>query len=335
MEREPLPREKPCGGGLTPKAWPLLPVAIDDLVLNRADAVRVHAGRGVSARFRARHWAIWMVRRPELDLRLAREAARRGADLHEGETFRTLDREGGLCVVSGNASYRARVVIGADGAESRVARLLGLPRPSRWMVALETEVEVEGDPLAGEAIVDLGIPHGYAWVFPKGRLYNVGLGTFHPGRTRELRWRFRRFVEDTGLFANRTLAPVGHRIPTGLPPGPLHRDNVLLVGDAAGVADPYFGEGISYALLTAHLASDAVVEYLTGRSRDLSHYSRRVKAALGADMRLWRLAAAALHRCPGLALRILDASDALQARVERTIAGESGFCRHWRGEDAR
>lgn len=329
MEKERLPREKPCGGGLTPKAWPLLPVPIDDLVLNRATSVRVQRGKGPSVRFRARRWAIWMVRRQELDLRLAREAARRGVDLHEGETLRSMERGNEIRVVSDRDSYQARVLIGADGAESRVARELGLPRPHRWMVALETEVEVEGDPLAGEALVNLGVPHGYGWVFPKGRLYNVGLGTFHPGHAGELRSRFRRFVEETGLFTNRTLAPVGHRIPTGLPPGPLHRDNALLVGDAAGVADPYFGEGISYALLTAHLASTAVVEYLAGRSASLSSYTERVKAALGADMRLWRLVAAVLHRCPGLGLKALAASGALQAQVERTIAGELGFCRKW------
>ncbi len=330
LERHFLPRDKPCGGGLTPKAWPLLPVAVDDLVLNHATSVLVRKGPSLSTHFRSQKSAISMVRRREFDQRLAEAAVARGVMLHQGELFRSLETGATVRVVSDRGSYQARAVIGADGAESRVARLLGLPRPRRWMVALDAEVEMENDLLAGEAVVDLGVPHGYAWVFPKGRVYNVGIGTFHPGYARELRWRLQRFAFESGLPTDR-LAPWGHRIPTGLAPGPLHRRNVLLVGDAAGVADPFFAEGISYALLTGHMAVDAVVDYLAGRSPDLSSYTRQVKAALAMDNRLWGLTSSLVYRFPALSLRILAASRWLQIQVEKSIAGEVGFCQGWCG----
>ena len=329
MERERLPRDKPCGGGLTPKARGLLPVPVEDLVLNRANSVLVKVGSRLSTRFHSREAAIWMVRRRELDFRLAESAARRGAEIHDGEAFRSLELGAEVRVASEMDGYRCRVVVGADGAESRVAALLRVPRSRRMMVALEAEGEVEGDPLAGEAIVDLAVPGGYAWVFPKGDVYNVGLGSFDPRVAGELRPRFRRFLEETGLASARLPAPIGHRIPTGPPPRRLHGENALVVGDAAGVADPFFGEGISHSLFTGELAAKAVVDYLEGRSRDLSPYTRRVGDALTREARLWRATAALVYRAPYLSLKVLAGSRRLRAEVERAIAGEVGLCQQW------
>ncbi len=329
LEKYQLPRDKPCGGGLTPKAQRLLPVPIEDLVLNRAASVQVRYGTGLSTSFRSKRATIWMVRRRELDQRLAEAAARRGVEIHDGESFRSIDLGHEIQIRSTRGYYRGRVAIGADGAESRVANCLRLPRAHRWMVALETEVEVDGDPLAGEAIVDLGVPGGYGWVFPKGSSYNLGVGSFYPKTAMELRWRFDRFTTGLGFHIRDPLFPVGHRIPAGPVRGPLHRGNVLLVGDAAGVADPFFAEGISYSLLTAHLAARVVVDYLAGRSSELSSYTSLAKAALDKEARLWRLTAKVVHRFPALSLRALAASRFLQWEVERAVAGEMSFCQQW------
>ena len=324
LDGKSFPRDKPCGGGLTPRAWRQLSVPIDDIVLHRATSVQVLAGSRISARFRSRDAAIWMVSRREFDQRLAEAAVEEGAEMHDGESVRSVELGREPAVVSDRGRYRARVLIGADGAESRMARWLGIDRPQRWMVALEDEVEVAADPLKGEAIVDMSVPHGYAWVFPKGDRYNVGLGTFDAARARELRARLHSFAHGLNLPLDRPLAPVGHRIPAGLPLGPLHAGNALLAGDAAGVADPFFAEGISYAVLTGRLAADTVAAYLAGRSTDLSAYTREVRRLLGADMRRWRATAAVVHRFPALCVRLLAASSGLQRLVEQTIAGEIG-----------
>lgn len=329
MERCRLPREKPCGGGLTPKARPLLPVSIDDLVLNRASSVEVRVNGKLSVRFRSERADIWMVRRRDLDLRLACAAAEHGADLHEGEPFRGLELGPEVRVTSETGIYRARVVVAADGAESRVAACLALPRAARRMVALETEAEVDGDPLGGQAVVDLSVPGGYGWVFPKGELYNVGVGSFDPRVAVELRERLAALLHTVGLRPSSFPPAVGHRIPTGPPPGPLHHGNVLLVGDAAGVADPFFGEGIAHSLLTGRLAARSAIRFLQGETSDLSSYSRDLMRALGAEARMWRITAAVVYRAPLLSLRLLAASRGLQLRVERAIAGEIQPLQRW------
>ena len=115
---------------------------------------------------------------------------------------------------------------------------------------------------------------------------------------------------------------MGHRIPTGLLPGCLHRGSALLVGDAAGVADPFFAEGISYALTSARIAAETVKAYLRGERRDLSAYTGQMRGTMAADMRIWRLTAEVVHRFPGPCVRLLAASPWLQYLVERTVAGE-------------
>ncbi len=324
LDSKSFPRDKPCGGGLTPRAWRQLSVPIDDIILHRATSVQVRAGSRFSARFHSREAAIWMVSRRDLDLRLAEVAAEDGVEMHDSESVSSVELGQEPAVVTDRGRYRTQVLIGADGAESRMARWLGIDRPRRWMVALEGEVGVVGDPLKGEAIVDLSIPQGYAWVFPKGDRYNIGIGSFDPRCARGLRERLRSFVDGLALPLERPLIPVGHRIPTGLPRGPLHAGNALLVGDAAGAADPFFAEGISYALLTARLAADAVVAYLSGRSADLSPYTRVVRGLLGADVQRWRATAAVVHRFPAFCVRLLAGSGRLQHLVERTISGEVG-----------
>lgn len=325
LDAKDFPRDKPCGGGLTPRAWRQLSVPIDDLVLNRATSVQVRAGSSFSTRFHSRSSSIWMVRRRDLDLRLVEAAQEAGAEFRQGEMVRSLEPGPESWVETEGERYRARVVIGADGAESRVARWLGISRPTRWMVALEDEMEVAGDPLKGEAVVDLAVPSGYAWVFPKGDLYNVGIGTFDRRYAPKLRKHLGAFLDGMGLPWRSAPAPRGHRIPVGVAPGPLHSGGSLVVGDAAGVADPFYAEGISYALLTGRLASVAVSSYLAGRTADLSSYTHQVKGTVGADARLWLATAGVVHRFPALSVRLLASSPGLQRLVERTIAGEAGF----------
>lgn len=325
LERRKLPRDKPCAGGLTPKAATWLPVPIDDLVLHRADRVRVRCGPKIAYRFKGHHCAVWMIRRRELDLRLAEEASRLGVEIHDEEPATGLEIAGEATVATDRGSYSARAVIGADGAESRVARWVGLERPRRWMITLSSDVEIAGDPLAGEIAIDLSIPNGYGWVFPKSDHYSIGLASLQPACARVLRSMYRRFAEDIGITSAKYSGQIGRRIPTGLTPGPLHRDNAILIGDAAGVADPFFGEGISYAALSGRIAAQAVADYLAGQSPSLSTYTHRIKSAIKASMRFWGIVAAVVHRFPGISLQTLAASPRLQNIAERAIAGDIAF----------
>lgn len=328
LERRTIPREKPCGGGLTPKAYRQLDFPIDDLVCSRPDAVWLR-GRGVPAFALADGRSqIWMVRRPQFDQRIAERAAAAGADVHDGESVLAVD---GAIVRTDHGEYRAAAVLAADGSESPIARQHGLrrARDERVVVALETEVPARDRDLSGRALVDFDVPHGYAWVFPKGEIYNLGIGSFDPSAFKELRPRLSAFVERCGLELLSKPKLVGHRIPIGGWAEPLHRGRLALIGDAAGVADGLFAEGIAYALRTGALAAEEVGRVLESQAADLAGYTARVHATLLRDLRAWRAIGSIVYRFPALSMRLLRASQRGQRLAAATIAGDRSLSKMW------
>jgi geranylgeranyl reductase family protein len=331
LERRAIPRPKPCGGGLTPKAYRQLDFPIDDLVCARPSGVWLR-GRGVPPFALADGRSeIWMVRRPEFDRRLAERAVGAGAVLRDDEMVRSIEVGPLTTVRTDRGTYRARSVIAADGAESPIARQLGLRprRDKRVVVALETEVEADDLTLNGRALVDFDVPHGYAWVFPKGDVFNVGIGSFDASSFPTLRRRLNEFIGESGLRLRGEPRVVGHRIPIGGVAEPLHSGNVVLVGDAAGVADGLFAEGIAYALQSATIAAREVGALLDGGSADLSSYTRQVQRTLLRDLRAWSAIGSIVYRFPALSMRLLRRSRRGQRLAAATIAGDRSLSKLW------
>lgn len=331
LERRRIPRPKPCGGGLTPKSYRQLDFPIDDLVRARPSSVWLR-GHGVPAFPLADASAqIWMVHRPDFDQRLVEHAVKAGAELRDDEPARSVEPGDVTTVRTVRGAYQARTVIAADGAESPIARLLDLrrDRDRRVVVALETEVEAEDVELNGRALIDFDVPRGYAWVFPKGHVYNVGLGSFDPTAFRMLRGRLKEFLDRSGLRVLAEPQVVGHRIPIGGVAEPLHRGPVVLVGDAAGVADGLFAEGIAYALQTGAIAADEIDRFLRGGAGDLSGYTRRVQATLLRDLRAWKALGSLIYRFPGPAMRLLRRTRRGQRLAAATIAGRRSLSKVW------
>ncbi len=318
LERARLPRDKPCGGGLTPKAYRAVELP-EPLVRARVRATYLQfEGRG---RFSVLgdDASIWMVCRRELDQFLAERAAVAGAELRDGSAVHGLEWDGGgLRLRTTHGAVRAEYVVAADGAESLVARLAGL-RPGREapaMVALE--VEGPGESALGQvALLDYGVSGGYAWVFPKGELFNVGLTSYDSRLARQLRPRLTRFTQAAGVRFHGQPRAVGHRIPTWGPWAPLERDRVLLAGDAAGLADPFFGEGIAYALLSGRLAARAIDAYLAEQAAP-GAYASLLRLALGRPRQTLGQLARVVYRFPRLslaALRLLPPTRAVALRI--------------------
>ncbi|HKC19228.1 MAG TPA: hypothetical protein VKE27_06300, partial [Candidatus Dormibacteraeota bacterium] len=149
--------------------------------------------------------------------------------------------------------------------------------------------------------------------------WNAGIVTGRTGVGPELRCRLARFLDEVGLrFA--TLTPeraTGRRIPFWGGRRVLHRGRVALLGDAAGLADPFFGEGIAEALASGRLGARAAGDVIDGRRDDLSTYT----ASVDANMRthLWRMRQAArlVYAAPGTTLRALSASPTARRLVTR------------------
>jgi geranylgeranyl reductase len=297
-------RIKPCGGAVPPRL-------IEEFEIpERLLVARIKAARMVSPSDRRVDMPIdggyvGMVDREVFDEWLRQRAAAAGAERLTA-AFRGLERDpDGMAVVccetaAGDAlRLRARAVIGADGANSAVARAIGADEVP-YVFAYHEMVRSPGGgaPDFDGTRCDVYYqgklsPDFYAWIFPHGELTSVGVGSAHKGFS--LRAAVGALRADTGLDAVDTVRREGAPIPLK----PLKRwDNgrdVVLAGDAAGVVAPASGEGIYYAMTGGRLAADAVKQLLaTGDARSLAQARKRFMKAhgrvfmvLGVMQRFW------------------------------------------------
>jgi geranylgeranyl reductase len=266
-------RTKPCGGAIPPRL--VRDFAIPDSLL----CARIHSARMVAPSARVVDMPIdggyvGMVDREVFDEFLRCRAVANGAR-HVVGTFERISRDesaAGALVhyrsAQDEATVRAKIVIGADGALSRVAKQeVDAPEP-RFVFAYHEVVQAPSggvrpdfDGTRCDVIYDGATsPDFYGWVFPHGATVSVGTGSALKGfKQREsiaaLRAR-------AGLAHTRTVRREGAPIPMKPRKRWDNGKDVVLAGDAAGVVAPASGEGIYYAMVSGQLAAEASLEAL-------------------------------------------------------------------------
>jgi geranylgeranyl reductase len=290
-------RIKPCGGAIPPKLIDEFAIPAS-LLVARATAARMISPTARQVDMPITGGYVGMVDREVFDEWLRDRAAAAGATRCTG-SFESLSRDsaGGAVVqfrrinAAGEpecASVRARIVIGADGARSRVAQQC-IPSASKASYVFAYHEIVRSPPESpgsfDGARCDIHYrgqlsPDFYAWIFPHGETTSVGVGSAVRGFS--LRRAVEQLRRDTGLDASQTLRTEGAPIPLR----PLDRwDNgqdVVLAGDAAGVVAPASGEGIYYAMTGGRLAAESAQAFLaTGDVRELRSARRRFMKAHG------------------------------------------------------
>jgi flavin-dependent dehydrogenase len=152
-------------------------------------------------------------------------------------------------------------------------------------VAVEAELAVSPVSLEAQgtyATFDFGaLPGGYGWIFPKRDHLSVGIFKAIPGKAINLKKALEKFIASEAVLLDpRILHLQGHQIPLGGRKQTLHKGRVLLVGDAANLADPWMGEGISYAVVSARLAAEQMFNALGSNQIDLSSYTNLINASI-------------------------------------------------------
>lgn len=327
LDRARFPRSKPCGGALSPRVLRHVPSGVERLL-------RARIQRAVFTFRSCRPFEVtstlpmgYMVCREEFDAWLCGSAEEAGACVREGVAVRRVERTGtGFAVRASGEDIRASWVVGADGANSLVAAQL-LPRrlPAKF-IGVESEVPYDGDDLEETVLVDVGrYPGGYAWAFPKGDRVNVGVMMDFP-RGRELHGAFAAFVGGvpglpSGITAKWRSAPVAAPLRE---PAPCAGNGVLLVGDAARLADPFLGEGIYYAIKSGSLAAGAL---LAGENEmdAAARYEAGVAEAIWPDLRAASRIASLFHRAPRWWHRILSRMPASLMQYVAVLTGEQSY----------
>jgi geranylgeranyl reductase family protein len=278
VDRARFPRDKPCGGGLTGRAFRHLPCDVGPVVEHVVDRFVLRLGYGRRFARVAGAPLIHMTQRRRLDLHLAEQAAAAGADFRDDTRVEAieLDDEGVVASVAGSR-VQASYLVGADGANGIVARATGLGSGIVRGVALEGNVPwsaLDRPGYESAAWVELGVvPGGYGWVFPKGDHANLGVGGWMSEGPR-LRDHLDRLARVHAVDPELLTEVRGHRLPMRELGAPAARGRVLLVGDAAGLVDPLSGDGMYEAFVSARVASDAI---LAGRPEE---YEAALSAAV-------------------------------------------------------
>jgi len=276
VDKAVFPRDKPCGGGVTGRAARLLPFSIEPVVEDRVERLECRLMYRRRFERRARAPLALMTQRRRLDAFLVERAAAAGADVRDGATVADIRAEG--LTVDGE-EVRARIVIGADGCNGASARALGLADGVMHGVALEANVPYAAVPrerYAGTMVLEMGVVHGgYGWVFPKGDHVNVGVGGY-AGEGPRLRAHLRRLCEEHGIDPDAATDTRGYRLPMRTPESRLARGTAAVIGDAAGLVDPFSGDGMYEAFLSSQLVAAAALDVLAGRAAGLEPYEEAV-----------------------------------------------------------
>jgi digeranylgeranylglycerophospholipid reductase len=225
------------------------------------------------------HFHGLMIDRGAFDRMLAHEAAWNGADCRYGETVLSIDIEGTVTTSAG-ARLRPRVLIGADGPDSRIGAAIGaINRNLVDTRQITVPLVLPYD--ATDIFLSADYRGGYAWLFPKGAVANVGLGVAIESRKllKPLLAALCAKLADERRIGTRAFALTGGAIPVGgrlRSIGRLGHTAVLLAGDAAGLTNPVTGAGIASAVQSGKLAGHAAVALLAGRAPALDEYEEEL-----------------------------------------------------------
>lgn len=290
-------RIKPCGGAIPPRLMRDFDIP-DSVLVAKASSARMIAPSRRQVDMPIEGGFVGMVDREVFDEWLRARASSAGAERRTG-VFKQIERDpDGVAVVcyrpagaaedASLARLRARLVIGADGARSQLAKQC-IKHAERNPCVFAYH-EIIRAPRASEADFDGGrcdvfyqghlSPDFYAWIFPHGDTASIGVGSARKGFS--LRGAIKALRESTSLQGCETLRREGAPIPLR----PLKTwDNgrdIVLAGDAAGVVAPASGEGIYYAMVGGRLAAQAAEQALrTGNPRALSAARRSFMRAHG------------------------------------------------------
>ncbi len=284
-------RIKPCGGAIPPRCIKDFDIP-QSLICARIRAARMVAPSHRQVDMPIDGGFVGMVDREVFDEFLRTRAEMAGATRRKG-SFEKITRDDAGTLVhfktgSGEVAVRARLVIGADGALSQVARQEVAAKGPKCVFAYH---EIVRAPEKGAAssydsarcdVIYDGVtsPDFYGWVFPHGKTVSIGSGSARKGFS--LKGSVATLRKQAGLEGVQTLRREGAPIPMK----PLGRwDNgkdVVLAGDAAGVVAPASGEGIYYAMVGGQLAAEAGAKFLdTNDARALKLARKRFMKAHG------------------------------------------------------
>jgi geranylgeranyl reductase family protein len=332
LEKDALPRYKTCGGGIIGRGLQVSPVDMVHVIEQACCTARLNVFPSeLSFTTHRASPIVSMTMRAQFDYALLSAAQVAGAAVHQCCAVKDVSSQtDSVTVMTHQGEMTAKFIVAADGALSTVARRIGMTDGRVLIPALEYEVTIPPERLerfSGVARFDFGIlPHGYAWAFPKRQHLSIGVLSMIQ-RGGDLKQAIMRYADLLGCRDATRIEQHGFVIPVRPRNGPYIDKRVLLVGDAAGFADPVTGEGISFALRSGLLAAESLIAGDLEEEPVRQTYSHSLAESILPELRAGRLLARFLYDFPRLRSWVFARhGQRLCEAVTDVMAGTRTYC---------
>ena len=251
-----------------------------------------------------------------------------------GERVTTIEEgQKNIQVKTNQGDYFSHYLVGADGVHSLVAKQGGLITKRTTSLAYEARHALPNNPKHAHldtVTFDFGtIPFGYGWIFPKRDHLNVGVCRTWPGNKAGKTDLYRFIDQHPGLEREKILDIRAYPVPLGGGRAALHKNNLLLVGDAANLADPWLGEGLYYALLSGRIAAETITNHIKGCITDLARYTREINTLCANQFAYARRFSLLVNLSPYINVQLLKASQTLQNLIIELLRGDQTYKDAW------
>ncbi len=285
IEKEKLPRYKVCGGGFVYRGLKNMSFDINEVIETKFHTVDIFLGEKLHFKTTRKDPIISMIMRDSFDELIIKEAKKHGATLMDEHKVISLEKNESLTTIITNKSkITAKIIVTADGAYSPVAKMAGWKKDTRKLIpALEYEVYVTDEEYkkhCDSVRFDIdAVPGGYGWNFPKKNHFSIGVGCFE-NKPSNIKALCEDYINFLGIKNITSIERHGFQIPVSARTDGFVKENVFLIGDAAGFADSITAEGISNAIYSGNLLADAIIESDLNIQETESSYLKKLNLRL-------------------------------------------------------
>lgn len=267
IEKETLPRYKTCGGGFVNRGRKNMPFDIDEVIEREFFTVETYFNDNPNkCYFSSKNQPIiTMIMRDAFDNLIVEKAKETSVIILENHKLLSIDFQQNKSILkTSQGEISAKFVIAADGVLSPTAKMSGWNTETRKLIpALEYEVTVSDadfERLSKNVRFDIdAVPYGYAWCFPKKNHLSLGVLTTKKGKI-NLKEYYQKYLQSLHIQEIIKEEAHGFQIPIAPRTDGFVKNNVFLIGDAAGFAEPITAEGISNAILSGKYVAEALIE---------------------------------------------------------------------------
>ena len=324
LDRSAWPRDRPCGGGVAPAVAQYFDFDLSPAIHNTLTQLQLSwkFGDTVDVDVQTAQ-PLWSVDRRVFDDFLVQQAIAKGVTFKASCPATAAQRQGDQwTVTTPEGTFSAAYLVGADGPTGSSAQWLNLKPTTTHLGAM---MVTQGN-VGPCAYFEFGaLKNGFVWALPKGDQTWLCAATVRGGSAKEA--KLKQVLQGFAKHLKVTPMAEPQPMPVRLWDGdrPIHGDHGVLVGDAAGVADPFSGEGVRQAIFTGMEAAKAIDQALAGDTGAIAGYSQTIAQDLGSDLAWAQRLMSLFHRFPSLAYKIGTRRPSVKTYIGKMMCGDMSY----------